>query len=318
MIRRPLRLVLRPVLIVLALVWVPFVVLAAVNLDVTWQVPSALAFLPYAALATLAVLAVAAALRSWVAVAIASVGLVVLVAPRAGRVTADAQPPARGPQLTVATGNVFVGRADARRLVDIVREEGIDVLALQEDTPGFTDDARMDGLQRELPHVVLGDQDGASGISLYSRFPLRELQIATYERRSTAALVSVPGSSIPVEVQSVHPPPPFNAIGLPRWKDTTRQLRRVTQTAGTPVVLAGDYNATLDHHPFRALVARGGYRDAAEEAGEAWRPTWRRRWQTLTIDHVLVSRRIAVEGVSIHDLPGSDHDVVVSRLRLPR
>lgn len=316
-IRRPLRLVLRPVLIIAALVWVPFAVLAAVNLDVTWQAPSALAFLPYGALATLVVLLLAAALRSWIAVAVAGVGLAVLLVPRADRVAADDQPRARGPELVVATSNVFVGRGDSRRLTEIVRDEQVDVLTVQEDTPGFTDDARMDGLQRELPYVVLGDQPGASGISVYSRYPLRALRVATYKQRSTAALVSVPGSNTPLEVQSVHPPPPFNATGLPRWKDTTRQLRRVTQSGGTPTVLAGDYNATLDHHPFRALLARGGYRDAAEQTGDAWRPTWGRRWQRLTIDHVLVTRQLAVEGVSIHDLPGSDHDVVVSRLRLP-
>lgn len=318
MIRRPLRLVLRPVLILLALVWVPFAVLAAANLDVTWQAPSALAFLPYGVLATVVVLLVAAALRSWVAVAVAGVGLVVLLEPRAGRVTSDEQPPVRGPGLVVATANVYVGRADTRRLIDIVRDEQVDVLAVQEDTPGFTDDARMDGLQRELPYVVLGDADHAAGVSLYSRFPLRALHVATRQRRSTAAQVAVPGSSMPIEVQSVHPPPPFRAELLQPWKRATRQLKRASPTPGTPTVLAGDYNATLDHHPFRALMARGGYRDAADEAGEAWRPTWSRRWQRLTIDHVLVSRQVAALGVSTHDLPGSDHDVVVSRLRLPR
>lgn len=318
MIRRPLRLVLRPVLIVLALVWVPFAILAAVDLDVTWQAPSALAFLPYAALATLVVLLVAAALRSWVAVAIAGVGLVVLLEPRAGRVTSDEQPPVRGPELTVATSNVFVGRADTRRLIQVVRDERVDVLAVQEDTPGFTDDARVDGLGRELPYVLLGDAEHAAGISVYSRYPLRELHRATRQRRSTAAQIAVPGSSTPIEVQSVHPPPPFNAELMPYWKRATRQLRRASTTTGTPTILAGDYNATLDHHPFQALMARGGYRDAADQVGEAWRPTWGRRWQRLAIDHVLVSRQVAVEGVSIHDLPGSDHDVVVSRLRLPR
>lgn len=318
MFRRPLRLVLRPLLIVLALVWVPFAVLAAVNLDVTWQAPSALAFLPYGVLATLAVLVVSAALRSWVAVAIAGVGLIVLLEPRAGRVVSDDQPVARGPELVVASTNVFVGRADTARLIQLVRDERIDVLAVQEDTPGFTDDARMDGLQRELPYLALGDAQHAAGVSIYSRHPLRALHLATYKRRSTAALVTVPGASSPVEVQSVHPPPPFNAVGLPRWKTAIRQVRRATPTTGTPTVLAGDYNATLDHHPFRRLLERGGYRDAADEVGEAWRPTWGRRWQKLTIDHVLVSRQVAVEGVSIHDLPGSDHDVVVSRLRLPR
>ena len=66
--------------------------------------------------------------------------------------------------------------------------------------------------------------------------------------------------------------------------------------AGPPRVLAGDFNATLDHAELRRLLDRG-YRDAAEQAGVALRPTWPagKSLPTLvTIDHVLADPRIRV------------------------
>ncbi len=314
-IRRPLRQVLRPVLFALALIWVPFAVLAAVDLDLAWFAPSALAFLPYAAAATAAVLVLALLLRSWVAAGVAAAGLAVLLVPRADRFTSDDQPNAAGPELTVATSNVMFGEGDAAELVRIVRRDDIDVLAVQEDTPDFTEDLAAAGLRKLLPHGALHPEPGARGVSLYSRYPVSEIPPSRYDFRSRGGLVAVPGTGA-VHVRSVHPPPPFRAELLRPWKRRTGALPSAG-SAGT-TILAGDYNATLDHHPFRGLLARG-YRDAADQTGDAWRPTWSNgRWATLTIDHVLVSDQVAVDDVAIHHLPGSDHDVVVTRLRLPK
>jgi endonuclease/exonuclease/phosphatase (EEP) superfamily protein YafD len=83
-------------------------------------------------------------------------------------------------------------------------------------------------------------------------------------------------------------------------------------------VLAGDFNATLDHATLRRLIGRG-YADAADRAGRGLVPTWGlgQSRPPLTIDHVLLDRRCAVQSVQIHDLPGSDHRALFARLRLP-
>ncbi len=315
MIRRPLRQVLRPLLFALALLWLPFVLLAAVDLDFAWFVPSALAFLPYALVATVAILVLALALKARVVAAVAAAGLAVLLVPRADRITSDEQPVARGPHLTVATSNVMFGEGDAAELARLVRRDRVDVLAVQEDTPDFTEDLAATGLRELLPYGALHPAPGARGVSLYSRYPISEIPPTRYDFRSRGGLVAVPGAGA-VHVRSVHPPPPFRAELLRPWKRRISALPSASAT--TPTILAGDYNATLDHHPFKRLLARG-YRDAADQTGDAWRPTWSNgRWATLTIDHVLVSDQVAVDAVSVHHLPGSDHDVVVSRLRLPK
>ena len=57
-----------------------------------------------------------------------------------------------------------------------------------------------------------------------------------------------------------------------------------------PRVLAGDFNATLDHAVFRDVL-RLGYADAALQVGQALTPTWGPpgRRAVLTLDHVLVT-----------------------------
>ena len=79
-------------------------------------------------------------------------------------------------------------------------------------------------------------------------------------------------------------------------------------------MLAGDFNATFDHAEFRRLLGRG-YRDAAEQAGVALRPTWRvgrTLPPTVAIDHVLADRRIRVVSARSVAIPGSDHRGVLA------
>jgi endonuclease/exonuclease/phosphatase family metal-dependent hydrolase len=84
-------------------------------------------------------------------------------------------------------------------------------------------------------------------------------------------------------------------------------------------ILAGDFNATLDHAKLRDVLDRG-YRDAAEVAGAGLAPT-RSTDSTVplpaTIDHVLVDERVGVRSVTTHDVPETDHRAVVADLGLP-
>jgi endonuclease/exonuclease/phosphatase family metal-dependent hydrolase len=83
-------------------------------------------------------------------------------------------------------------------------------------------------------------------------------------------------------------------------------------------VLAGDFNATIDHAAFRDVL-RLGYADAARQAGKALTPTWGLpgKGVVLTLDHVLVDRSCAVLACSVHAIPGSDHRAVYAAIQLP-
>jgi endonuclease/exonuclease/phosphatase (EEP) superfamily protein YafD len=72
---------------------------------------------------------------------------------------------------------------------------------------------------------------------------------------------------------------------------------------------------------FTTSVAEHGCVDAGEQRGAGLIPTWgdspRMRRGGPQIDHVLATNGINSEAFTVHDIPGSDHRAVLTRLRLP-
>jgi endonuclease/exonuclease/phosphatase (EEP) superfamily protein YafD len=87
-----------------------------------------------------------------------------------------------------------------------------------------------------------------------------------------------------------------------------------------PLLLAGDFNVTRQHRPFRQLLGTD-LRDAHLETGRGRARTWpagRRLPPFALLDHVLVSPHFAVDATAEVDVPGSDHRAVVADLRWAR
>jgi endonuclease/exonuclease/phosphatase (EEP) superfamily protein YafD len=226
------------------------------------------------------------------------------------RAVPDRQPPAAGPVLRVLTANLFAGRAMADVVVDLARRKHADVLFVQE----LTDDAAA-GLQRAglgdlLPHRVMQPMPHATHVSIYARYPMRgEPPVAPPSAARCAARLDLPSGQF-VQLACVHaapPRPPWSPDATARWRS---QLSALPAPGDGPCILAGDFNATLDHAHFRRLLRRG-YVDAASQAGNGLSATWgppRGRGLTLlAIDHVLTDRRCAVLTTSAHRVTGSDH-----------
>jgi endonuclease/exonuclease/phosphatase family metal-dependent hydrolase len=173
------------------------------------------------------------------------------------------------------------------------------------------------GLDDLMPKQVTELRGSSLGSGLYSRFPLREGQpLAPAHAAQPTAVLELPGGE-EVELGCVHPraPLPPSRRAVARWR---LELSVLPRPAELPRLLAGDFNATVDHAPFRRLL-RLGYADAAMQTGNALTPTWGPlgRPAVITIDHVLVDRRCAVLATSVHAVPGTDHRAVYAEIRLP-
>nr|WP_091604309.1 endonuclease/exonuclease/phosphatase family protein [Micromonospora mirobrigensis] len=281
----------------------------------------AVAFTPYlAGWSLLALVAALALRRRWPALVagLTAVALVGVVAPRA---LPARQPDAGGPPVRLLTANLLHGDADPGELVELVRSHRVDVLVVQEFTPGAEAGLDRAGLGALLPHRQLNPEVGTTGSGLYSRFPLSDPQVRRnrgFNFTQASATVAAPGAP-PVRVESAHPAAPWSVAVVDDWR--TDLAGQPPATPDGPLrILAGDFNATLDHAPLRALLDTG-YADAADAVGAGLSGTWGPYDGDLippvTIDHVLVDRRIAVRAVDVHPLPGSDHRAVLAELRLP-
>ncbi|MFG1672807.1 endonuclease/exonuclease/phosphatase family protein [Micromonospora sp. NPDC049282] len=279
------------------------------------------AFTPYVAAVAPAVAVLALALRRRAPAVVAALAALALVGAVAPRAVADDPPSAGGPVLRLLTANLRLGSADAAALVALVRAHRVDVLTVQELTPQLAADLDRLGLATLLPHRSLSPEVGATGSGLYARQPLRD----TGHRRNRGffftqayGTVAVPGAP-PLRVESAHPAAPYDLDVVPDWWTDQRAQPPATPGAGISV-LAGDFNATLDHAALRELIATG-YTDAADAAGAGLAGTWGPYdgdpIPPVTIDHVLVDRRIAVRAAGTWPVPGSDHRALLAELRLP-
>ncbi|MEV7009458.1 endonuclease/exonuclease/phosphatase family protein [Streptosporangium sp. NPDC051022] len=306
-----------------ALVWsvlAPFTAWAALRTTTwipVWQWIALVAFTPYVAAASAVPLLLALGLRRWAAAAVALVTSATLVAAVLPRFLADGDPPDGGLRLRVLASNLAVGAGDTASLMTLVRTLSPDVLTLQELTPEALRRLDAAGLRTLMPYVVDRSKGGVSGSGVYSRYPLSEdplIELGNF-RQARAVLEHPSGRKI--EIVSVHPCAPRYDYKARCWADGLNALPRGGDRLR---VLAGDFNATLDHPPVRALLD-SGYRDAADVTGQGLIPTWPQRgWEPVpgvTIDHVLADSRMAVVSFGVHALPGTDHRPVFAELTLP-
>lgn len=326
---------LRPVLFWAAMVPAPLWVLIRIfgwESSLLAYSPAAqlLAFTPYVALLSVVPLVLASVRRQWWAAGpalIATVALLFLVIPRA---VGSGPPPAAagGPELRLLTANLSLGDADAAAIVRVVRDRRVDVLLLQEFTPaaeaGF-EKARISDL---LPYRQAHPSALAAGSALFSRYPLQDADVRKnwggfYQVHAT---ITVPGGRS-ILAESVHVCSPFSLGQLHCWRtDLAREPRAsdVPPGSASPLrVLAGDFNATLDHAPLRTLIGHGhGYRDAADSTGSGWTGTWGPYARhpfipPVAVDHVLVDRDIAVRSLDAFGIPHTDHRAVLAVLVIP-
>ena len=231
----------------------------------------------------------------------------------APQVTGANPPPAAGATTTVVlTANLLFGRADGIELVREASEADVDLLVVQEINPAVLADMDRAGLPDLLPYRVGSPGPGAAGTMAFSRVELSDAApVPTYFGGWTFRMGAL-------TVAAVHPFPPTDTH---LWYADQAVLARAVADR-TPDLVVGDFNATADHAPMRAL-ADAGYRDVGELANDGWQPTWPTRGvfdvlgtPLAQIDHVLVGERLAAVGMRTVAVPGSDHRGVVATVAL--
>lgn len=238
--------------------------------------------------------------------------------------------------LKVMSLNSEYGEADAAAIVKLVRDNGVQLLAIQEHTQGLEDRLESAGLDGVLPNRVSEPHDDASGGAVYSVFPLEpngRLPDTPFRIDVTRVLVSNPGSGskATLNLTNVHALPPVDER-IDQWRSDLVKIARQASSPGNHLLM-GDYNSTYDHFEFRALldkalgdgpVADGpqGTKlvDVGTASGARFSPTWPMEGLPLpgiVIDHMVTSPRISSSDYAVHRVPGSDHAAIMATLAVP-
>ena len=267
------------------------------------------AFAPYLAIAA-AVLAVPLLFTRHRLIATAALGLAVaVIAWQVPLYIGSGRPPADTIGIRVLTANLRDGSANAQALAALSRNT--DLLIVQELSPELADDLAV--LESEFPYRVLDPRPHAAGAGVFSRYPIvRSSRDDGYVLGLLTLTVRPPGSASDVAVLNVHLAGPYPQP-IDRWRQEIAALRTTMSeepngTGREAVIVAGDFNASLDMRPFRQLL-RDGFTEAREHSGAGLLPTFPadRMWPPLVgIDHIL-TLNAATTDVRTERIPGTDH-----------
>lgn len=230
-----------------------------------------------------------------------------------------ADPPDGAPTLRVMSANVLLGRADAESLVSSAGTCTA-VLAVQELTAEGLARLSAAGIDKVFPHRLVDPRPRAAGIGVWSKYPISETrQLSGLRMPCICVKLRLPHVPIDPTVVAVHLENPVHVEGWRHDIDLLpKALRDADQWAARgSVIVAGDFNSTLDMRPFREALL--DYADAAKQAGAGFKPTFPgKRWTPplFAIDHVLTLRCTASD-VYTAPIAGSDHRALVATVHIP-
>ena len=228
-----------------------------------------------------------------------------------------------GVEVRVMSANIYEGMADAHQLVRSARAQA-DVVAVQELTPRAVDRLSAAGLDATFPYRWLDARGASGGVGMWSRYPIQApRRIDGYTMAFISAQVRVTGVSMNPTVVVAHIPGPW-PYPIDDWRrDLDRlpvTLSEIGEQAGAGcAIVAADVNSTTDMRSLRALL-RNGYRDAAEQSGAGFKPTFPANSllpPLIAIDHVL-TRNCTATSLRTLKVPGSDHRGLVVTIAIPR
>ena len=209
-----------------------------------------------------------------------------------------------GDTLRVMALNTYFNGADNASIVAQTRRLDPDVLILSETAPDEVAAVeRGTGLVATAP---VRDTGGASGTAVLVR------QDAATSAGTVTADRGLTGHQTPsvqlagqmsTEVVGVHTRPPAYSDLIGGWSRDLGTLREEFAGSESPVVLAGDFNATVAHPEFRDLLDTAGLTDCG---GGLTAPTWPDRFPLVRIDHVLVRDATCTDGGTVQ-VDGTDH-----------
>ena len=220
-------------------------------------------------------------------------------------------------RIDLIAANVLQTNTNYAAAIDLVRAEDPDLFLALETDAKWTQ--ALSVLQDEYPYSRTVPLDNTYGLALYSRLPLRDVEIRyTVEPDipSLSAEVVMPGGNERVQIFALHPRPP-----LPGKDSGTRDAELVLSAqdvadAGLPVIVFGDLNDVAWSPTTQLFQELAGVLDP--RVGRGFFPTYNAdlplmRWP---LDHVFFTEEFALADFRLLPDIGSDHFPVAADLCL--
>ncbi len=308
-------------------IWTACVLLAALALAAAsatavfrseaWVADLVESFRPHLLVAALAVLPLGFTLRGGWRGAVVAIFVACFIVNGATilRTVRAATPPQEarsGIRLKLVTVNLLWSNRQHQSLRDWLQVEAPDIVVTQETTSRWA--AELDKLDPILPYRRLPGP--ADDLAILSRYPFEMADEVGIRTHGTLAMAMLSVGQRRLDLMTLHASVPTH----PAWRlarDTMLDdIAGFARRTRTPLIVAGDFNATPWNRSMRRLVRDSPLRHAPG----FWRPTWTTwvpHWMGLPIDHVLAAGDCRVVDRRVGPDIGSDHRPVVATIDCP-
>ncbi len=226
--------------------------------------------------------------------------------------------------IRVLLANLNFSNSDATQTLTLMETEQPDIALFVEVSRAMEE--RLELLKKRFPYST--DFAAGSGIVLYSKYPLSNIQIQQFglrARDSLSARLEIDGTS--VSLVATHPLPPTKSRLFESRNTLLADVARYIITQTDPVILLGDLNITMWSPYYQDLIRTTGLKNARQ--GFGIHPSWPTnthhyglqnipqmliRPLQIPIDHCLVSPDITVTGIHTGTKTGSDHLPLIADL----
>lgn len=268
------------------------------------------------ALATTVLLACFAILRSRRGILTAGLVLAINLALLLPHFTGGPTPPtSSGPALRLVYANIRTNNQDHQPVLDLIRRESPDLIALAEVSEGWV--RRLASLRSQYPHQVLCPRIDNFGIGLWSRHPLEVGEVHYWGQANLPSIEArLRHQGRAVTVLLTHPLPPMRKRLSALRDQQLRTLAAIAKSRGPRTILIGDFNTTPFAPIFAEVLATSELCDSSRKFGP--QPTWPARlpWGLrIPIDHCLHSADLTVTRLQTGTQIGSDHLPLIIDLR---
>lgn len=209
-------------------------------------------------------------------------------------------------------------RRSARRIADVIRESGAQIICLQEVHQRLPYSRMVDQpkvLSRALGMEIAFGSNLRIGIGNYGNAILTSFEIVRQQNHSLTSKGEQRGA---LEVGLATPDGPLTVFcthfGLNREERAKQgqELAAWVNAAPKPVVVCGDFNEESDAPGITEVINSAGLLDAYQGGP----PTFEAGHATSRIDFVLCDPSVGVDAISLIDTLASDHLPIVADLSL--
>lgn len=225
---------------------------------------------------------------------------------------ADPAPPG-STTMTVMGANVLGGGASPETIATLIRAQRPAFVSL----PEAREDLRK-AIEAKVPgyrgYTIQTDESPVSATSVLVAEKLGDVRFEPAGDPTSFGHVAVSGGALgDLRLIAYHSFPPIPAASG-RWRDDLKAIG--PWCAEGKAVIVGDFNASIDHRPFRKALG-DRCRSVAPSVGKGLVGTWpadRPAFVRTQIDHVVITEGVTPLDFTAYDLEGSDHRAVVAEL----